>query len=103
MAKITPNVQTKKLISLLVIGLLLMGGIIFFNYESEEDSNSLIETDYKDLVYLGLAPNTQSRPPLEGDIDTGIRGEYNGVLLALYSSRTWENNDYGKTFVWRIN
>ena len=53
------------------------------------------------MVYAGEAPNSNARPPREGDIDTEIYGSLDGIPVRVYASRTWANNDYGKTFLWR--
>jgi len=58
---------------------------------------------YKDLTYLGQTPNSPAREPDAGDIDTGVTGYVGGQPVKLYASRTWANNDYGKTFLWGIN
>jgi len=63
----------------------------------------LEENNYKTLVDLNQAPNSQAREPDEGDIDTGVTGMVNGIPARLYASRTWANDDYGKTFLWKDN
>ncbi len=96
----------KKLLIFGSIGLMVLA--FGFMYLAQEDNSQNIETqnietDYKALVDLGQAPNSPARPPEEGDIDTGISGYYQGVPVKLYASRTWSNNDYGKTFIWSID
>ncbi len=90
-----------KIFGLLIVGLLVVSSIGLYSINQNELPSVPIETDYRALVDLGQAPNSEAREPDEGDIDTGVTGNYEGVPIRLYSSRTWANDDYGKTFLWR--
>ena len=92
----------KKILALAILGLVLISGVFFYINENEID-NKQTDVNYISLVYLKQAPNSIPREPDIGDIDTKITGSINGVPVKLYASRTWANNDYGKTFLWRDN
>ncbi len=76
----------------LVIGIFLLGII-----QTEDKEPTPI--NYRGLVLLGLAPNSDPRIATDTDIDTGLRTEHEGQLYGLFESRTWKSLDYGKTFV----
>ena len=90
-----------KALIVFIVGILLAGciGVV----DSKSSSQKVIEPDYAFLVYSKQAPNAQAREPQVGDIDTGVVGQVNGIPVRLYASRTWANNDYGKTFLWGDN
>ena len=88
-----------KILIIGVLVLLLVGGVCFYSDNSYQEIKS---PNYYSLVELGLAPNSQSRQPIEGDIDTGIKLTNGNNVYALLESRNWETLDYGKTFVVRI-
>ena len=91
-----------KLLVIGILGVYIFSCVYLFNQNFIEEDVE-IEPDYKFLVYAKLAPNSQAREPDTGDIDTGITGTVNGIPVRLYASRTWANNDLGKTFIWRNN
>ena len=80
----------------------LLVGCVGYTYYNKPDGEP-IETDYKALVHLNQAPDSQPREPNHGDIDTGVTGYVQGIPVRMYASRTWANDDYGKTFLWRDN
>lgn len=59
---------------------------------------------WQGMVMLGLAPSTESRQILPHDEDTGVRLEdENGDMYALIRSQNFVTNDFGETFVVKIN
>ena len=90
---------------LLVVGIIICFIIAGFYYIANENNNkiSYAKTNYEGLIKLGLAPNSEPRWAQENDIDTGLRGKSGGYTFGLFESRTWEEGDYGKTFISPIN
>lgn len=87
----------------MLVAVLMLVTVGILVYDNSQDNKEIIETDYMDLVYLKQAPNSYAREPRPEDIDTGVVGTVNGISVKLYASRTWANNDYGKTFLWVNN
>lgn len=86
------------LISLIAIALIISLATIYQINTEERVS----ETNYEGLVKLGLAPSANSREPNYKDIDTKLNIGYEGEIYRLYESRSFEQGDFGKTFVRRI-
>lgn len=89
--------------NLMVFSVLLIASVlIVISYFSLQEEESLPATNYKGLVLLHLAPNSEPREPTSKDIDTGVSIGFDGDVYRLYESRTFEEGDFGKTFVKRV-
>lgn len=93
--------QDKYLPSVIILMSLFLVGVYFIS-DSQSKETKIEQTNYKALVQSGLAPTAQPRIKTSGDIDTGLRLNYQGKVFALYESRNWNTLDYGKTFISRI-
>ncbi len=91
-------VVKKSLVTLSLICLVVLVVGVYYLHNGEEKV-SYAEPNYYGLVKLGLAPNSEPRLANPKDIDTGLRTEYVGQRFGLFNSRTWEEGDYGKTFI----
>ena len=89
---------TKK--SLIVVEILFfaIAGTVIVSHDTSYEPTP---TNYIGLVKLGLAPSADSRQPQSNDIDTGIKLRDGDKVYSLVESRTWQTNDYGKTFLIR--
>lgn len=93
--------QDKYLPSVIILMSLFLVGVYFIS-DSQSKEIKIEPVNYKALFQAGLAPTAQPRIKTSVDIDTGLRINYQGQVLALYESRNWNTLDYGKTFLVRI-
>jgi len=93
--------KNKSYIPLLIL-VLVIGSIVVVDLYKVEQKESVTETNYVGLVYLGLSPSTYSREVTERDYDTGIKFGDGDNVYSLIESRSLEKGDIGKTFIVRI-
>ena len=86
-------------LSIILLFIILVGA--YYIYPSQTEMQ-IEPVNYKALVQSGMAPTTPSRAVTQEDIDTGLRINYNGEVLALIESRNWNTLDYGKTFLVKV-
>lgn len=89
-----------KTIPIMIILFSLIATSIYYLPEKQE--LNIEPVNYKALFMAGMVPTTPSRAVTQVDIDTGLRLNNNGEVLALYESRNWNTLDYGKTFLVRV-
>ena len=86
----------------IILSVLALSCFLVAFYIGFQPKEEVTPTNYKGLVLLNLAPNSEPREPTSQDIDTGLNIGFDNGVYRLYESRTWETLDYGKTFVRRI-
>lgn len=89
-----------KILTICILCLVLISSISLLMPEEEKEYTPI---NYEAMVKLGLAPSSEARLPTEKDMFTGLVANYNGIPLGLFESRTFEEGDFGESFVWRLD